>query len=154
MENINKLSKFLISAKINTYASVGESEEKEFTDGGKGFEFIEGEFKYKDRYFGSKAFIGEEIVSQNEKPIWGMNYYGGIVSENVPFDKVYIFLKKALSKAKEKKPFRGPDNFEEDNFKYINESEGSVDNFEGEETILYKDKKVYKLKYHGGLIKK
>jgi len=87
--NIGQLSKFLVKAKINTYASSGEGGEKILPDGSKEFEFEEKEFKYQDRYFGFNPFIGEEIVWQNGKVVWGMNYYGEIVSEIIPAKSIY-----------------------------------------------------------------
>ena len=47
--NINQLSKFLESAKINTYASSGEGGENLLPDGNKEFEFKEKEFKFSKR---------------------------------------------------------------------------------------------------------
>jgi hypothetical protein len=67
--DIKQLSKFLVKAKINTYASSGEGGEKLLSDGSKEFEFREKEFKYRDRYFGFNPFVGEEIVWQNEKVV-------------------------------------------------------------------------------------
>ena len=87
--DIKQLSKFLVKAKINTYTSSGEGEEKILPDRSKEFEFKEKEFKYRDRYFGFNPFIGQEIVWQKEKVIWGMNYYGEIISEIVPVKKIY-----------------------------------------------------------------
>lgn len=60
--NTKQLSKFLVKAKINTYASSGEGGERIFPDGSK--EFEEKEFKYRDRYFGFNPFIGEEIADK------------------------------------------------------------------------------------------
>lgn len=151
--DLNKLSKFLVKAKINTYASNGEGGEKVLLDKSKEFTFKEKDLKYRDRYFGSKSFIGEEIVFKKEKPIWGMNYYGGIVSNNTSEKEVYNFLKQALRKVKENKPFRGPNSFKENSFKYINKSKGSIESFFGEEKIYCRNKLVYKLNYHGGIIK-
>ncbi len=150
--NLKRLSKFLIKAKINTYASNGEGGEKILPDGSKELEFEEGDFKYKDRYFGFNPFVGEEVVFENGNIVWGMNYYGEVVSEAVPAKQIYQFLQKALRKLTEDKPFRGPDNFKEDDFKYINKVKGTVKNFIGEEEIFYKSQLVYKLNYHGGLI--
>ena len=65
--DIEQLSKFLVKAKINTYALSGENEEKVLFDESKEFEFEEKEFKYRDRYFGFDPFIGQEIVWQNGK---------------------------------------------------------------------------------------
>lgn len=151
--DIKQLSKFLVKARINTYASGGEGGEKVLPDGSKEFEFREGEFKYRDRYFGFDPFIGEEIVWQDEKAVWGMNYYGKIISEITPAKSVYQFLREALKKITEDKPFRGPDNFKKGDFEYINKIKGTIEKVEGEETIFYKGKLVYKLTYHGGIIK-
>ena len=151
--NTKQLSKFLVKAKINTYASSGEGGEKVLFDGSKELEFVEKEFRYRDRYFGYSPFIGEEIVWQNGKAIWGMNYYGEIISEIISAKQIYQFLQEALKKVTENKPFRGPDNFKENDFKYINEIKGMVEKFEGCETIFYKEELVYELNYYGGAVK-
>ena len=150
--DIKQLSKFLVKAKINTYVSSGEGGERILTDGSKQFEFKEKEFKYRDRYFGFNPFIGEEIVWQNEEVVWGMNYYGEIVSEIIPAKNIYQFLQEALKKIPDDKPFRGPDSFKKGDFKYINKIEGIVEKFKGEEIIFYKEQIVYKLNYHGGFV--
>ena len=59
---MKELSKFLIKAKINSYASGGEGSRRVLEDGGKEFVFEEGQLKYRDRYFGFSPFIGQEIV--------------------------------------------------------------------------------------------
>ena len=148
----NKVSKFLVKAKINTYASSGEGGEKILPDGGKEFEFKDREFKYRDRYLGFDPFIGEEIVWQNEKIIWVMNYYGRIISETVSAKQIYQFLQEALKKVTEDKPFRGPDNFRQGDFEYFNKTEGTVENFNGDEKIFYRKQLVYQLNYNGGLV--
>jgi len=150
--DIKQLSKFLVKAKINTYASSGEGGEKTFPDGSKEFEFEEKELKYRDRYFGFNPFIGEEIVWQNEKVVWGMNYYGEVISEIIPAKNIYQFLQEALKKISEDKPFRGSESFKKADFEYINKVEGTVERFKGEEIIFYKEQPVYKLNYHGGLV--
>ena len=151
--DIKQLSKFLVKAKINTYTSSGEGGEKIIFDKSKEFEFIEGEFKYRDRYFGLNPFVGEEIVWQGEKVVWSMNYYGEIVSKITSTKNVYQFLQEALKKITEDKPFRGPDNFKKNDLEYINEIKGTVEKFKGRETIFYKGKLIYRLSYHGGAIK-
>jgi hypothetical protein len=151
--NSNKLNNFLVKAKINAYASNGEDEEKILPDGSKEFKFKEGEFKYRDRYFGFNPFIGEEVVFRKGEVIWGMNYYGKIISENIPPKQIYQFLQEALKKTTEDKPFRGPNSFKKDDFEYINNAKGTFEEFIGQENILYKKQIVYRLNYHGGLIK-
>ncbi|MFH1838622.1 MAG: DUF5680 domain-containing protein [Candidatus Kuenenbacteria bacterium] len=150
--DIKQLSKFLVKAKINTYASSGEGGEKLLPDGSKEFEFREKEFKYRDRYFGFNPFIGQEIVWQKEKVIWGMNYYGKIISKIILTKDIYKFLQEALKKISKDKPFRGPKKFNKNNFKYFNKIKGTIEKFNGEEKIFYKRKLVYKLIYNGGIV--
>lgn len=150
--DIKQLSKFLVKAKINTYASSGEGGEKVLLDGSKKFEFREEEFKYRDRYFGFNPFIGQEVVFQNKKIIWGMNYYGKVISNIISLKQIYQFLQEVLRKIPENKPFRGHNRFKRGNFEYFNKAKGTVEKLEGEEKIFYKGKLMYKLIYHGGMV--
>lgn len=147
------LEEFLVKAKVNTYASSGEGGERILEDGSKELTYEEGDFKYRDRYFGYNPFIGEEIVWKDGKMIWAMNYYGRITSNFPPAKEIYSFLRKALRQASEIDIFRGPSSFYENEFKYTNASEGNIENFIGTEKIFYIKDEVYELIYHGGLIK-
>lgn len=146
-----ELAQFLVKAKNNSYASEGESGEI-VRDGGKEFIFEESKWTYRDRYFGFNPFIGEEIVLMDGKIVWGMNYYGRVVSKEVNVGLVYEFLKKSMRQVNAEKPFRGPDYFKEEDWEYENNNKGTVNNFEGIEIITLKGEKVYELKYSGGLI--
>ena len=147
-----ELTKFLALAKTNTYATTEEDDENILDDGCKELKFSKGNFRYRDRYFGSDPFIGEEIIWKDDKIIWGMNYYGTTTSDIVPVKEIYGFLKTALQKITQEKPFRGPENFKNNDFEYLNSSKGDINLFKGEEIIKYKEKEVYKLHYHGGKI--
>ncbi|MDP3956840.1 MAG: DUF5680 domain-containing protein [bacterium] len=147
-----KLEEFLVKAKINTYAGNGEGNERKLDDGSKELRYKKGKWRYRDRYFGFNPFGGEEIVLQDGKIIWLMNYHGRIVSKNVLTEDVYVFLKKALSLVRKNKPFRGPDKFQEGAWRYSNRNSGSIYHFFGTEHIYFHAKKIYELKYHGGKI--
>jgi len=147
-----ELSKFLVKAKRSTYASVGEAEEKVLEDSAKELTFEEGIFKYRDRYYGFNPFIGEEVIFKNGKIVWSMNYYGKIVSDVVPAKQIYDFLKMAMRQVKEDRPFRGPNNFKNGDFEYIDQSTGDINDFSGTEKILFKGQEVYRLIYHGGVV--
>ncbi|MFX1570730.1 MAG: DUF5680 domain-containing protein [Promethearchaeota archaeon] len=149
-----KLSYFLVKAKTKTYASVGERSEKILRDSCKELKYSEGNFLYRDRYYGFNPFIGEEVVFDNGEFIWGMNYYGIVVGHQISAIEVYRFLQKAMRLVKEDRPFRGPRNYMEGEFKYIDESEGTIESFFGNETIFFRGEEVYKLYYHGGIINK
>ena len=149
--DIEELSKFLVKAKMNTYA--GDTKAMILTDGSKELVFSEGRLFYRDRYFGENPFIGEEIVFHEDKYVWGMNYYGhAISSTDFSLRDLYAFLREALRRVNEKKPFRGPEKYDENIFRYINNVEGDVSQFNGSEKIFYKEIEVYRLLYHGGFI--
>ena len=147
-----ELKDFLVKAKVGTYASDGEGKEKILEDGSKELIYESGEWRYCDRYFGFNPFIGEEIVWLNNEAVWGMNYYGRILSDEVNAKLLYKFLRNAMRLVEAERPFRGPTEFQEKEWDYKDESHGTVDNFEGTETIYFREEKVYELKYHGGLI--
>ncbi len=148
-----KLEEFLIKAKVSSYASAGEREERILPDGCKELIFQESEFKYRDRYFGWNPFVGEEVVWQGDQIIWAMNYYGLVSNEVVPAGQVYAFLQQAMNQVKEDRPFRGPRTLKQDDFEYRDENSGDLDQFTGIERILYQGSEIYCLYYHGGRVK-
>jgi hypothetical protein len=151
---MKNLKKFLVKSKKNTYASNGEFGEKRLADGVKELTFKEGNFFYRDRYYGSNKFIGQEVVFYRKKAVWAMNYSGRCFNGDIPVKEIYVFLKKCLKKVSVKNIFRGPENYKLGEFKYKNKSNGDIEYFLGEELIYFENKKVYELKYHGGFIAK
>ncbi|MBS3157249.1 hypothetical protein J4442_03720 [Candidatus Woesearchaeota archaeon] len=147
-----ELVDFIVKAKKQTYASGKPARKLE--DGFEEFVYEEGGYKYRDKYHAEdpKPFGGEEIVWQNGKAIWIMNYYGYMLSDNIDSKRVYGFLRKAMSLVDEQRPFRGPSHLKEGDFEYIDEGKGTLDNFKGTERILYKGEDVYRLEYHGGRV--
>lgn len=148
-----ELSKFLVKAKIATYAADGEANERTLQDGAKELTLEDSMFKYRDRYYGFNPFIGEEVVFENRKIVWSMNYYGKIISDVVSAKEVYGFLKSAMRQVKEDRPFRGPTNFKSSDFEYTDESRGDINDFSGTEKIFFKRREIYRLTYQGGIVK-
>jgi len=144
-----KIEEFLIEAKINTYASNGEKEEKQLDNGGKELIYKKGEWEYRDIFFGFNPFVGEEIVLNNGKTVWVMNYCGRVISDTDP-KEVYRFLKSAMRLVKIERPFRGPSEFIDNEWRYCDKSFGDINYFDGVEEIYFSKEKVYELKYHGG----
>jgi len=147
-----ELVDFIVKAKKQTYAS-GKPARK-LGDCFEEFVYEEGDYRYRDRYHAKdpKPFGGEEIVWQNGKAIWIMNYYGHILSDKIDSNKVYGFLRKAMSLVDDQRPFRGPSHHKEGDFEYIHESKGDVSRFGGTEKIFFQGKEVYRLEYHGGTL--
>jgi len=147
-----ELCKFLVKAKINTYASGTQG--TILSDRSKELVYAEGRFLYRDRYFGFNPFIGEETIFYKGLCIWGMNYYGRATSpQDSSLKDLYAFLRDALKRVNEEKPFRGPEKYEKQPFRYVNEVEGNASSFHGTEKIFYMEEEVYKLLYHGGSIR-
>lgn len=145
-----ELRDFIVKAKRNSYASGAKP--KVLDDGFEELTYEEGDLYYRDRWKGSNPFGGEEVIRQNGKTIWIMNFYGYVFSTKVESEKVYGFLRKAMNLVDEKRPFRGPSHFKEGYFEYFDKSEGTLDNFKGTERILFKGEDVYRLEYHGGRV--
>jgi len=150
--SLNELTRFIVEAKKKTFAS-GIKSILSPRLGFKELSFRKNNFSYRDKYFGNTIDIGQEIVWYKKKPIWGMNYRGGMESgyENIR-EKTFSFLKKALKKVNFSKPFRGPSFLKDEDFQYHNKFTGNVTEFSGNEFIMFKNEKVYSRKYFGGLI--
>lgn len=149
---LKDLSKFIVEAKRNGYASFGEMGEVSLSDGGKQIKFYKDNFIYTDTYYGFNPFIGTEVVMHDNKPVWAMSYHGKLV--NGDSEKIYGFLKKVLQKVSFASPFRGPRTQGEGSLEYINEFEGDLSDFRGKEQILSDDVLAYELEYFGGRIRR
>lgn len=122
------------------------------------YEYSSRDMIYHDTYFGGTNFMGEEVVylSGHNTPIWGMNYYGVVLDQSVTEEVMDTVLRPALMRVGENNilPIRGPQEFIHNGYRYNFKVKGSLDNFEGEETIDINNDKIYVLKCHGGSIKR
>jgi len=152
MFDIKQLCKFLVKAKKATYAAGEAAKSIKEPDQSTSLIFTDGDWKYHDNYFGGEPYGGREVVFYKDKPVYIMTYYGS-VNKNIPdLKSVYGFLQEALRLIPENDPYRGPNEFQNNNFKYENKFEGEIENFSGEEKIYQNNKLIYSAKYIGGLI--
>jgi hypothetical protein len=155
--NHEQFTNFLVEAKRNTYASQGDDATVQpVLNGSKQLEYRSGDYFYRDIYFGSAFFIGQETVEFENHPIWSMVYSGGVIIPNSNWDiigPIYGFLRQALRLVDTKSIYRGPNYFESDNYIFKNEYEGTLECFHGKEVILMDGQKVYELHYNGGLVR-
>ncbi|MCX6653848.1 MAG: DUF5680 domain-containing protein [Candidatus Bathyarchaeota archaeon] len=147
-----KIETFLVSAKKATYAEGGDDAGLTLPDSARELSYSSGDLVYRDRYYGWDPFAGEEVVTCSNRVVWLLNYYGRCHTDCVDPSQVYSYLIKALSRVTEKAPYRGPDKYEEDGFKYTCSINGSFKSFFGSEKILFRGKDVYWLNFHGGEI--
>ncbi len=150
---LSKLKQFIFEASRNTYASEDKDIRVKQEDSSTTIEYEKEDWKYHDNYFGGEPYGGREVVFYKGKPIWMMVYYGWVIEGNNPND-VYGILTKALRNSEIEMPYRGPKELLDGESKYINELNGEVDNFYGEEKIYKGDTLLYVAKYMGGLIDK
>ncbi|MFC7680231.1 DUF5680 domain-containing protein [Paenibacillus sp. GCM10028914] len=155
--NQEHLITFLVEAKRSTYAFQGDGASVQpLLNGSKQLEYHSGDYFYRDIYFGSGFFIGQETVEFESRAIWSMVYSGGVITQNANWDvigPIYGFLRQALRLVDTKSIYRGPKHFESDNYIFKNEYEGNIDCFHGNETILMDGQKVYELHYNGGVVR-
>jgi len=156
--SLPRLSEFLVDAKRKTYAGLNDDAtvSAPLLPGSKQLEYRAGDLSYRDIYFGMKFFVGQETVQAGEGVIWSMSYAGGVAPDVVDrneFLSIYAFLRQALLAIRDDRPFRGPPQFENEGFRYVNTSSGDVAEFHGEEQIHRGGIKVYGLRYSGGLLR-
>ena len=146
--NDNQFVQFLIKAKQNTYAGSGVMTQSSRI-ASKDLAFSEGNWRYLDTYLGDFHFIGEEAIWYDQRPVWGMNYYGKMLVEKIP-PGFGTFLKSALLQVPVEMPYRGPEELIGKDFSYFCTLEGSLDCFRGKEFITMQGKRIYQLYFHGG----
>ena len=146
----NSLLNFIIEGKRSTYASSSGNVPSRIP-GSIEQVYLCGDFEYRDVYFGARHFLGQEIIRKSEIAVWGMNYKGRTVANDIPV-AFFNFLREALAKVDVTKPYRGPDFLEISEWSYRCESSGTWDNFSGEEVVLQHGREFFKLQFHGGTI--
>ena len=138
---------FLVRAKNSTYIT-SNNIVLPSKPNSRDYKYTEGEYTYMDTYMGNENFAGEEAVWIKDNPIYAMNYYGQILSDDFDID----FLKEMLALVSYEKPYRGPEFYQKGNYAYYCQVHGDFDFFYGEEKIYCKQEKVYLCRFHGGNI--
>jgi hypothetical protein len=147
------LSRFLIDAHRNTYADKNAAKAPSTRLSSFDYRFERDDLVYHDTYFGMRDYIGEEIIYRRQAPIWGMNYYGIVLADDLAEGEVYDFLREALKQdCLGIEPARGPRAYRRDRWMYGNSVEGTLRDFSGVEVIHRGDALVYRCRYHGGWV--
>jgi hypothetical protein len=151
---IEELAHFLDAANKATYANETAPKAAATRPGSNDYRFEQGDLTYHDTYFGSRDFIGSEVVYKAGVPEWGMNYYGYIIDDEADKREIYSFLRTVLRQAyKNIIPVRGPEVYRKEEWQYSNKPIGTLERFTGEETISKSGTMLYRCVYSGGWIK-
>src|SRR3989344_9292985 len=150
---VANLTSFLKEANQNTYANKVAIRVPPTRLGSKDYHYEKGDLVYHDTYFGSKDFIGEEVVYANGYPVWGANYFGFIVKLEVSTEETYNFLREVLVQPYDNAiPVRRPKELIQGEWQYRVSYEGELSCFRGQEQIFYAGEVVYRGFVHGGFI--
>ncbi len=153
MISLERLEAFIITAKAATYAGNGKPVESA-RPGSTDLCYEDGDLLYRDSYFGSGDFIGEEVVWHRGKPIWAMNYYGYIlVPEELSAEESAKVIKESLTALYSEGRFLSGFKHQTSLGIYIDTNVGDVSNFHGMEWTERGGQRLYELRYHGGLIR-
>jgi hypothetical protein len=151
--NKNTIGKFLNEANKNSYANKNAPKTASLRPASKDYHFEKDNLIYHDTYFGERNFIGEEVIYENNIPVWGANYYGFIIGEKTNEKDVYVFLRQALIQdCGDMIPIRGPAAFKGEWSEYRFNVSGDLENFVGTEEIYFDEKIVYRCFIRGGVI--
>jgi hypothetical protein len=153
MSSLNGLEAFIVRAKAKTYVGDGAPWPR-CRPGAHDIGFEDGDWVYLDSYFGGADFLGQEVVWRAGAPVWAMNYYGRILlHERIDAATAGRVIKQALSALYSEGRYLGGFSFASGPHLYRDQSAGTVSSFSGHEVIEMDREAVYRLDYHGGLIK-
>jgi len=139
---MNDLEKFIIAAKSACYVGDGAAASSCRTNS-HDLGFRKGDWRYLDSYFGGSHFIGQEVVWQNDLPMWAMNYYGYILRPDIiDAKKAGEIIKTSLSALYAKNRFLGGIEHLVGSYIYNDRNTGDVSAFHGIETITQDRKSV------------
>lgn len=139
---------FVVRAKQRTYAGDGPKAAASRPQSAD-LHYTEGDLLYIDTYLGSLDFIGEEGVWAGGQPVWGMNYFGRMLTDDVPAGFSQC-LKGALRAVPAEAPFRGPARYRTGDLEYRCDWQGDLTDFSGTEEIAQAGRVIYRLRFHGG----
>jgi len=152
-----ELNQFIGRASRATYAGGGGKVDKPQRNGFKELQYAEGDWYYRDSYTGFLRSWGQEVVWYKDQPHWTCLYGGGMVDgcmNNGMAEDTFTFLKKVLSAGEKENQFqpRGPKNFNDGEWSYQCEVEGSIEKFQGHESISRNGSTVFTHDFVGGLV--
>ncbi|WP_200943901.1 DUF5680 domain-containing protein [Rhizobium sp. Leaf371] len=150
---MDALLDFIVEAKSKTY--VGDNvPSAACRPASHDIAYERGAWRYLDSYFGGTDFLRQEVVWWKGEPVWAMNYYGRVLMPDL-IDAVVAgtVIRDALSALYRTGRFLGEYDHRSGIYDYTDRSTTNLESFIGIERIHVGENEVYRLDYHGGLIK-
>lgn len=138
---------------IKDQISFAAGKEPTIINGGKSYSIKKDNLEYRDTYFDQhQYFQGQEILFENELPIWSMSYRGAAI-EGFAANEIFSVLQKFIKEYADKTRFG--ENFQRVNgeYKYIVTANGDTEEFSGREEIYKNNQLAHWMEYFGGKIK-
>jgi Domain of unknown function (DUF5680) len=150
---VDPLLQFIVSAKRACYVGSGAAVEPSRL-GSRDLAYQDGDYAYRDSYFGNVDFLGQETVWFKGNPVWAMNYYGYIIrTDLIDASRTGATIKAALTAMYAENRFLGGFAWTGPHGTYADGSTGDHQHFHGHEYITVDGVKAYALDYFGGVIK-
>lgn len=148
-----ELNSIIVRAKAATYVGGGSKAQPSRT-GSHDLVWSEGDWRYRDSYFGGTDFLGQEVLWRDAEPVWAMNYYGQVRRPDlIDGMRAGETIKSALAAMYAEGRFLGGFDWSGPHGLYRDRSEGNVASFRGREVIIVDGAEAYALDYFGGLVK-
>lgn len=149
------LREFIVEANTKTWAGDAPKVESE-REGYNEYEYERGEWRIRDSFTGDFQAPGTTTIYFKGKTAWIMHYAGKGMTEGKEelSGKTFTFLKKALMQVSTKMPYRGPEQFQENDFKYRYEViDNNIEDFLGIEEIHKGNELIFTQTVLGGLVR-
>ena len=148
------LEPFIVAAKRACYAGGGGIAQS-CRVGSHDLVHEDGDWSYRDSYFGGTDFLGQEVVWLESEPVWAMNYYGAVLRAHlIDSARAGATIKAALSALYREGRFLGGFEWKGPHGRYVDSSGGDHTRFQGRESIFVDADEAYRLDYFGGLIRR
>ncbi|NMA98077.1 MAG: hypothetical protein GX970_08205 [Phyllobacteriaceae bacterium] len=149
----SELDRVIVAAKAASYVGGAEPIEPSRV-GANDIGWSQGDWRYRDSYFGGTDFLGQEVLWHLDRPVWAMNYYGYVKRPDlIDAERAGATIKAALSALYREGRFLGGFDWDGPHGRYEDRNEGGPEQFRGREIILVDGTVAYALDYFGGLIK-
>jgi len=146
---------FLVRARAQTWASGAEPTQGE-RPGEKQYAYSEDSISYRDTYIADDdSFFGQETVLEAGQPVWNIIYAGRVHRAGVKgpgVKAVYAFLQQAVSATVADNRLGRQADFADGEWTYADRGKIRGNEFWGSESVSFRGKEVYRLKYGGGWI--
>ena len=117
--------------------------------GSKKMEYTLGNMRYENCFYGEKDFFGTEVVWEDGKAIWGRNYIGQVLKDDLDEKFLHQMCIWALNESESPKfIYKSTDDFKE----YKRNIEGTWTFFRGHDLVFDRGLQVYDCYYQGGTI--